>query len=198
MPGVWIGENTIPELTEVSAGSFSFAHPYHREFWPGVIVVFVAIVFCSAICLPLVLYLENPIHRIASAAIGIVFVLAISNACWGSTGRIIDTRLRKIRLTYYIFGREFWTWQYDIIVGDYFAIKTGSDEYATGGFHYVYLCRSRPLFLFAAIHLPSVAESAKLVQSCNEIAAKLGIENRGYIGTLGFLKQWIGFIAGKT
>ncbi|MCU0718614.1 MAG: hypothetical protein MUC83_02835 [Pirellula sp.] len=198
MTGVWLGENDVPLLTEVSEDLYRFEHPIRRGVWPGAIIVFLAILFCSTICLPLVLYLENPIHRIASAAIGVVFVVAIANAVWGTTGRTIDTRLRKVRVAYYILGRETWTRQYDIASGDFIAIETGGDDHGTGGYHYVYLCRSTPLFLFAAIHLPSSKGSDRLVQACDEIASKLGIENRGYIGSIGFLRLWMNRIVGKN
>ena len=109
MGGVWLGENTVPKLTETSEGVLLFSHGTDRSLWPGILIV-------SGI----------------------------------------------------------------------------------GGFHYIYLCRSRPLYLFSAIHLPSIKPSDALIDVLDTIASRLHIENRGYVGWASMLGAWYRFLSRKT
>ena len=203
MPGIWLGENTVPELTKVNDGLMRFSHGTDRTIWPGILIVGGIGIPCVMVCMLLGLYGDaniNPtVMRIALVAFSATVVFSLSYACWCVDACLIDSRSRMIIREYYFLGRKIWSRGFRILDNDYFAIITmDQDEYGTGGFHRIYVCRTKPLFLFAAIHLPSTEPSETLKNVIDEVAHSLLIENRGYIAWRGFLAEWKRFITRKT
>ena len=203
MPGIWLGENTVPELTKVSEGVMRFSHGTDRTFWPGILIVCGIGIPCVTACTLLALYGDaniNPtVMRIALIAFSVTVIFALSYACWCVDSCLIDSRSRMVIREYYFLGQRFWWRGFRILDNDYFAIiTTDQDELGTGGFHRIDVCRTKPLFLFSAIHLPSTEPSDTLKKAVDEIAHSLLIENRGYIGWLGFLTAWKRFLTRKT
>ncbi len=202
MPGVWLGENSVPELTEVSDGLIRFSHDTNRRFWPGILIVAGIGIPCLAGCTFLAIYGEgpgNPVFiKIVLFAFAVTVVSAVSKACWCVSATLINVRSRTVTREYYFLGWRFWRREIPIRDNDYFAITTREDEHGTGGFHRIYVCRTRPIFLFSAIYLPSTKPSDTLMRTVDEIAQRLRIENRGYIGVRGFLHAWTRFITRRT
>ena len=203
MPGVWLGENTIPELLETQAGSFRFSHSTERKLWPGILFVAVVGLPCTIMCYSLALYGEGPIDPAVMRVVLFLFTATVVGgfawACWGASSTIFETRLREVRREYYFLGKRFCVLRYPVYDQDFLVLRTDSyDEHGTGGYHYIYLCRARPLCLFAAIHLPSIAPNDELLAAVDTIAALLRIESRGYVGTTGLFGLWLRHLTGRT
>ena len=202
MPGIWLGENTVPELTKIKEGVLRFSHGTDRTLWPGILIVGVIGIPCIVVCTFLAIYGEGPINpviiRFVLFAFSVTVVSAISYACWVAVASLIETGSRTIVREYYFLGSRFWSKELQIHDGDYLAIVTGDDEHGTGAFHYIYVCRTKPLFLFSAIHLPSTTPSDTLMKAVDDIAQTLLVENRGYIGWHGILSAWSRFITRRT
>ena len=202
MGGVWLGENTVPKLTETSEGVLLFSHGTDRSLWPGILIVSGIGIPCVVLCTFLALYAESPISpfvlRTFIFAFCTIVIGSLAWACWFVVATLIDTRSRTIVHCLYFLGRRVWVRQHEIRDGDYLAIITRDDEHGTGGFHYIYLCRSRPLYLFSAIHLPSIKPCDALIDVLDTIASRLHIENRGYVGWASMLGAWYRFLSRKT
>lgn len=202
MPGIWLGENTVPELTKIREGVLRFSHGTDRTLWPSILIVGAIGIPCVAGCTFLAIYGDVLINPVVMQIVLFVFsvrvVVSLSSACWVAVASLIDTRSRTIVREYYFLGSRFWSKELRIQNGDYLAVVSGDDEHGTGGFHYIYVCRTRPLFLFSAIHLPSTKPSDTLMKAVDEIAHTLLVENRGYIGWRGILRAWSRFIIRRT
>lgn len=202
MPGVWLGENAVPELTQQSDGSIRFAHYINRKVWPGILIVAGIGIPCLAGCTFLAIYGKGPVNpifmKIVLLSFSVTVVGGLSHACWCADATLINTRSRTVTREYFFLGRRFWRKEFQILDQDYFAITTGDDEHGTGGFHRIYVCRDRHMILFSAIHLPSIKPSDTLIHTVDDIAQRLRIENRGYIGWRGVFHAWTRFIMRRT
>ena len=202
MPGVWLGENSVPELTKIDDDLIGFAHDTNRRVWPGVLFVAGIGIPCTVLCVFLALYAESPINpiflNIVLFAFALTVIAAVSYACWCVDATVIDRRSRIVIREYYFLGKQFYKRTVAIRDEDFFAIIVSDDDHGTGVFHRIYLCRTKPLILFASIHLPSAKPSGKLMEAVNEMAYSLRIKNLGYISWHGFLGAWARFISGKT
>lgn len=202
MAGIWLGNNTVPELTEIGEGVLLFSHDTDRRFWPGILVVCCIGIPCLVLCTFLAMYGESQVNPVvfktALFAFSAVVIFALSYACWVEVATLVETRSRKVVLKYFFLGRPVWVRQFQIRDGDFFAIITGDDEHGSGGFHYVYLCRSRPLHTISAIHLPSLKPSDALMAAIDKIADRLKIENRGYVRWRDMFASWFRFLTRRT
>ena len=202
MAGIWLGNNTVPNLTEISDGVLLFLHETDRRFWPSILIVSCIGIPCIVVSTFLALYGESQINplvfKTALFAFSVVVIGALSYACWVEVATLVETRSRTVVLKYYFLGRPFWVRQFQIHDGDHIAIITGDDEHGSGGIHYVYLCRSRPLHMISAIHLPSIKPSDTLMDAIDKIADRLNIENGGYMRWSGMIAAWHRFLTRKT
>ncbi|AMV31264.1 hypothetical protein VN12_04035 [Pirellula sp. SH-Sr6A] len=202
MPGVWLGENTVPELTELSDDLIRFGHDTTRSLWPGLLVVAGFGIPCIMMCTVLALYGEGPVNpvfmKLVLFAFTVTVISVVSYACWCVDATVINTRTRTVTREYYFIGKKFWYQTIVICDDDFLAVTTTEDEHGTGCFHRIYLCRTKPLFLFSAIHFPSTKPCDNLLRVMDELAFRLRIENRGYIGWRGFLNAWTRYLIRKT
>lgn len=201
MSAVWLGEDTIPKLIALSDGWIRFSHSESRRLWPGILIVVGFGVPCVALCTFLAIYAESPVNpvflRTFLFGFCVAIVGAISCACWCVDVTLFNTQTRTVARDYYFMGKKFWRRKFQIRDEDYVAVVAGDDEYGTGGFHRIYIFRGRPVFLFSVIHLPSTKPSEELIHTVDEIAGRLRIENRGYIGWNGVWRAWTRCLARK-
>ncbi|MEM8671508.1 MAG: hypothetical protein AAGG48_28570 [Planctomycetota bacterium] len=203
MPGVWLGENSIPKLLEVTPGTFRFSHSTERNLWPGILVVAVIGLPCAVLCLFLACYGDSATRPVFLWCVLGLFASIVIGAfvwgCWGATSTVFETVPPAVRREYFLLGRKFWLRRYEVEGEDFFVIKADSDdEHGTGGYHRIYLCRGRPFRMISAIHLPSIAPSAELLETSERISTLLGIESRGYVKVKGLVGLWVRYLFGKA
>ncbi len=123
MPGIWLGENTVPELTKIREGVLRFSPGTDRPLWPRLMFVGAIGIPCVVGCTFLAIYGESTINSIVMQIVLFAFsvteVETVSSACWIAVASLIDTRSRTIARDYYFLGSRFWSKELQIHDGDF-------------------------------------------------------------------------------
>jgi hypothetical protein len=181
MSGVWLGENSIPELRESSPGVFEFGlyqdtATRTRLFWFSLMIGFATVVAGPGIVsssgdwYPFTLI--TGFYCVWSA---LAFVALFSSSAYS-----IDTNTRKLTVVRFICNRPVRRSTWRLCDDDEFTVYLSVDEHGTGADHRIYLTTNGIDRYVCDVHLPDVTPSQNLNDWLDDLAARLHIGNAGY------------------
>ena len=190
MPGVWLGENSIPEVRESSPGVFEFG--LYREtttrtrlFWFSLMIGFATVVAGPGIVLsfgewyPFSLF--TGFYFVWSA---LVFV-----ALFRSSAYSFDTEARSITRSRFLWNWRIQTSTWKLTDDDGFTVYLFSDEHGTGADHRIYLTTNGVDRYICNVHLPDATPCKDLNDWLDDLAARLHIGNAGYGSTKTYFRR---------
>ena len=192
MVAVWLGENSVPTLHEMSSGVIEFR--LYRDTSIRTRLVWFALLagFASCVAGPGIVLSFGEWYPFG-LILGFYFAwctLAFF-AIFLSSVICVDSRQRT--LTRYRFLGD---WQIQASVWkltdeDEFTVYLSIDPNETGADHRVYLYSNGVDRHICNVHLPDVTPSNELMEWLDELAGRLQVRNTGYGSQRTFLKRWM-------
>ena len=190
MPGVWLGENSIPELRESSLGVFEFGlyrdtTTRTRLFWFSLMAGFATVVAAPGI----VLSFGNWYPFSLITGFYFVWCTLAFVALFKSSAYSIDARARSLTRYRFLANWKFQTSTWKLTDDDEFTVYLSKDEHGTGADHRIYLTTNGIDRYICNVHLPDATPCKDLNDWLDDLAARLHIGNAGYESTMTYLRR---------
>jgi hypothetical protein len=194
MPGVWLGENSIPELRQSSPGIFEFGlyrdtKTRTRLLWFSVMIGFATVVAGPGI----VLFFGEWYPFFLTTGFYLLWSSLALFALFKSSAYSIDTKARSLTRYRFLGSWNFQTSTWELTDDDEFTVYLSPDEHETGADHRIYLTTNGTDRYICSIHLPLAEASQDLNNWLDDLAKRLRIGNAGYESTKTYLKRRLKF-----
>jgi hypothetical protein len=194
MPGVWLGENSIPELHETSCGVFEFGRYRDTTTRTRLFRFSLMIGLATVVAGPgIVLSFGEWYAFSLFTGFYMVWCTLAFVALFKSSAYFIDTNTRTLKRIRFLGNRPIQTSTWELTDSDEFTVYLSTDEHGTGADHRIFLMINGTDRFICNIHLPLATASPDLNSWLDDRARRLHIGNAGYGSTRTYLKRRLRF-----